>query len=122
MSEVKILDHRGQRVILIDLSNAQDTRQIVATAEEAMRIVRSTNQKRSVRGLIDLSYVRLDKAVRSTLKRLSQNNGPYMKSVAFVGLGTGWSALVRGFLCVSGRSNHRAFKTMREAIDWLTSN
>ena len=122
MAEVKILDHGGQRVLLVDLSSVNTGQGIVETAEEAIRIVQSTNQQRSVRGLIDLSGTSLNKDVRGTLKKMSQSNGPYMKAVAFVGLGVILSLVIKGFLVVSGRSNHRVFSTRRDALDWLARN
>lgn len=122
MAEVKILDHGGQRVLLVDLSSAHGGQGIVETAEEAIRIVQSTNKKRSIRGLIDLSGTSLNKVVRGTLKKMSQSNGPYMKTVAFVGLGIVLSVVVKGFLIVSGRKNHKVFSTRQDALDWLTKS
>jgi hypothetical protein len=43
-----------------------------------MQLVRSTNQRRSIRGMVDLSGTPLNKVVRGTVKRMSQNNGPYI--------------------------------------------
>jgi hypothetical protein len=122
LAGVKILDHGGQRVLLVDLSSANAGKGIVDTAEEAIRIVQSTNQKRSVRGLIDLSGTSLNKVVRETMKKMSRSNGPYMKSVAFVGLGVILSLVIKGFLVASGRSNHRVFSTRQDALDWLAKS
>jgi hypothetical protein len=122
MPEVKILDHSGQRVMFIDLSNARQGKGVAETAEEAIRIVKSTNQKKSIRGMIDLSGTRLTEDVRNAMKKMSQNNGPYMKSVAFVGLGIALSPLIKVLLMVSGRSNHRVFSSRADALDWLTKN
>ena len=83
MPDVKFEDHGDERILLIDFSNAKDSQGIVETAEEAMRLVRSINQQRSVRGLLDLSGTSLNKVVRQTMRKMSKNNGPYMKSVAF---------------------------------------
>jgi hypothetical protein len=122
MPDVKFIDHRGERVLLMDFSHAEDDQGIVETAEEAMRCVRSTNQRGSVRGLIDLSGTSLNKVVRGTLKRMSRNNGPFMRSVAFVGLGVVLSPMVNGFLFVTGRSNHKVFRTRQNALDWLADS
>jgi hypothetical protein len=53
---------------------------------------------------------------------MSRNNGPYMKSVAFVGMGVVLSPIFKGLLRVTGRSNHRVFNTRREALEWLAKN
>ena len=122
MPGVKFIEHGGERILLMDFSNAGDGQGIVETAEKAMRLVRSTNQKHSVRGLMDLSGTPLDKVVRGTMKRMSRSNGPYMKSVAFVGFGAVLASLFKGLLYLTGRSNHRVFKAKKDALDWLARN
>lgn len=122
MPEVRFVDHHGERILLIDFSNASGNLSIVETAEHAMQIVRSTGESRSIRGLLDLSGTSLNRVVRNTMKNMSRNNGPYMKSVAFVGLGVILSPLVKGLLRATGRSNHRVFSTRGEALDWLARN
>ncbi len=122
MPDVKFVDHGGKKVLLMDFSNAKDGREIVETAEEAMRLVRLMNQQRSIRGLLDLSGTSFNKVVRETMMKMSKNNGPYMKSVAFVGLGVLLSPLFRGLLFMTGRSNHKVFNTRGDALDWLVKN
>ena len=122
MPDVKFEDHGGERILVINFSNAKDSQDIIKTAEEAMRLVRTINQQRSVRGLLDLSGTSLNKVVRETMRKMSKNNGPYMKSVAFVGLGVLLSPLFKVLLFVGGKSNHRVFSTRNDAFDWLVKN
>ena len=122
MPEVKFVDHGGERVLLMDFSNASDGHGIVETAEETIHLVRSTNSKHALRGLIDFSGTPLNKVVRGIMRKMSQNNGPYMKSVAFVGLGVVVSLMFKGLLFVTGKSNHRVFSARRKALDWLVKN
>jgi hypothetical protein len=122
MPEVKFVDHKGERILLIDFSNGRGNLSIIQTAEQAMEIVRSTGERRSIRGLLDLSGTSLNGVVRDAMKKMSKNNGPYMKSVAFVGLGVALSPLFKGLLRLTGRSNHRVFSTRGEALDWLAKN
>lgn len=122
MPDVKFIDHGGERVLLMDFSNAKDGQEIVETAEEVMRLVRLTDQQRSIRGLLDLSGTSFNKVVRETMMKMSRNNGPYMKSVAFVGLGVLLSPLFKGLLFITGRSNHKVFSTRGDALDWLVKN
>jgi hypothetical protein len=119
MPGVRFVDHCNERVLLIDFSNTKDDQEIVGTAEEAMRIVRSINQQHSIRGLLDLSGISLNKVVRETMMKMSKNNRLYMKFVAFVGLGVFLSPLFKGLLFVTGRSNHKVFSTRSDALDWL---
>jgi hypothetical protein len=122
MPDINFIDQCGEEILLIDFSYAKDSQEIVETAEKAMQLVRSINQKRSIRGLLDFSGTSLNKVVRVTMRKMSQNNGPYMKSVAFVGLGVVLSPLFKGMLFMRGKSNHRVFSTRQDALDWLIKN
>jgi hypothetical protein len=122
MPEVKFIDHGGERVLLMDFSKARDDREMVETAEEVMRLVRLTGQQGSIRGLIDFSGTPFNKVMRESMMKMSRNNGPYMKSVAFVGLGVLLSSLFKGLLFITGRSNHKVFSTRGDALDWLGKN
>jgi hypothetical protein len=119
MPDVNFIDHGGEKILLIDFSNTQNYQSIVETAERAIQLVRSINQQKSIRGLLDLSGTPLNKVVRETMRKMSKNNGPYMKSVAFVGLGIVLSLLFKVLLFMSGKSNHRVFSTRHDAFDWL---
>ena len=122
MPEVKFVDHGGGRVLLMDFSKAKDGQEIFETAEETMRIVRSIDGPRSIRGLIDFSGTSLNKVVREIMMKMSRHNGPYMKSVAFVGLGPFLSLLFKALFVITGRSNHKVFSTRAGAFDWLVGN
>jgi hypothetical protein len=122
MPNAQFVDHDGTRILLIDFSRGSGPQSIVETSEEAMRLVRSVDERRSVRGLIDLSGTSLNKVVRGSMRRMSRNNGPYMRSVAFVGPGLLLSPLFKGLLFVTGRSNHRVFRARQDALDWLARN
>jgi hypothetical protein len=119
---VKFIEHFGERILLIDFSKVSGTLSIIETAEEAMQIVRSSGQPHSIRGMLDFSGTPLNRAVRDSMKKMSKTNGPYMKSVAFVGLGTVLSPIFRGLLFLTKRTNHRVFNTRHEALDWLAEN
>ena len=121
MPDAGFIDGHGRQVLLIDFSNASHDQGVVETGEKAMQLVRSVNVRHSIRGLIDLSGTSLNRVVVRTLKKMSQNNGPFMNSVAFVGFSPAWSQVVRILLYLSGRSNHRVFATRQEALDWLIS-
>jgi len=120
MSEVRYIEHSGVQILLMDFSDEGDTLSVTGTAEEAMRIVRDTGEPHSIRGLLDFSGRHLNKGMRDSMKRMSKNNGPYMKAIAFVGLGRALSPIFSGLLLVTKRSNHRVFKTRPEALEWLS--
>jgi hypothetical protein len=115
------LDLPGVKVLLVDLTRDADGPSLDERAEAAMRLVRSAGVPRSVRGLLDLTGTPLDATGRAVLKRMSRHNGPWMKCVAFVGLGPGLAPVFSLFLSLTGRSNHRTFRTREQALAWLVS-
>ncbi len=122
MPDVKFVEHHGERILLIDFSNDSGKLTVGEAGEEAMQLVRSSGEPHSIRGVLDLSGRPLERGVRETMKKMSRSNGPYMKSVAFVGLGPVLSPFFKGLLFVTRRSNHRVFSTRRDALDWLAKN
>jgi hypothetical protein len=122
MPEVRFIEHTGKRVLLMDFSHSDGGPELIQTAGQAMEIVRSTGVRHSILGLLDLTGTPLNRSVRAIMKKMSANNGPYMKEVAFVGMGVVLSPIFRGLLFVTKRKNHGVFDTRREALEWLTAN
>jgi hypothetical protein len=121
MAEVKLINHAGKQVTLVDFSNVADNGELSSLADAAIELVRSTGSLRSVLGLIDLTGTAIRRRTIASLKRMSRNNGRYMKFVTFVGLNPVWSAVVKSLLRVTKRTNHKVFKGRNEALDWLVS-
>jgi hypothetical protein len=119
MPEVKFIEQSGERILLIDFSRGSGGQGIAETAEKAMQMVRSSGQPHSIRGLIDFTGTRLNRLVRDSMMKMSKNNGPFMKSVAFVGLGAVLSPIFKGLLYLTKRRNHRVYRTRGEAFEWL---
>jgi hypothetical protein len=119
MPEVKYIPHEGQSVLLLDFSDIADYSVLPGLVDEGIRLAQAGNARHSVRALIDLSGTRVRKPVIDSLERLSKNNGPYMKAVAFVGLSGSWSLLLSMFLRSAGRSNHHVLHNRDQALRWL---
>ncbi|HMK38054.1 MAG TPA: hypothetical protein VK569_01860 [Bacteroidota bacterium] len=122
MPAVTFVEHSGKRILVMDFSNDRDARCVAETARDAMHIVRSSGEPHSIRGLLDFSGTPLSGTVRDTMKNMSRNNGPYMKSVAFLGLGAALSPVFSGLLFLTGRKNHKVFRKRLDALDWLAKS
>jgi hypothetical protein len=119
MPEAKRFTYGGCSIVLIDVSYVKDYGGLPGVVDDAIRLVHCSNAPHSVLGLIDLSCSRIRKPLLVSLKRLSKNNGPFMKAVVFVGLSAPWRMLVSAFLRISGRKNHRVMPDRQSGFQWL---
>ncbi len=98
-----------------------DTSPCDQLAEEAIAFVRRTAERRSVLCVLDLTGTAIDGNVIRAMKRLSKNNGPYIRRMTFVGFNWLWSYGLRFFLAATGRKNHAVKPTVDRAFEWLVS-
>ena len=119
MPGVTFIDHEGRQILLMDFSGIKDAQRFPALVDEAIRLVHETKVRRSVLALLDLTGTPVNRPVMASLKRMSQNNGPYIKAVTFVGLGTFWSAIVSAFFRWTKRRNHKVMHDRSRALEWL---
>jgi hypothetical protein len=119
MPEVKFIDFEGKRVLLMDFADITRVDLLSKLVDESIQLVQAVNVRRSVLALMDLSNTRIDREVVASLKRLSRNNGPYMKAVTFVGLGAMWRFIISLLLRVTKRRNHKVIQGRARALDWL---
>ena len=119
MPEARYIIREGRSILLMDFARVEDWSALPKLVDEAIRLAQSSNNHYSVLAMIDLSGTRITKPLAISLKRLSKNNGPYIKAVAFVGLRFPASLLFSVFLRISGRRNHTVAQTREQAIRWL---
>jgi hypothetical protein len=103
----------------MDFSGIANAALLPELVDESIRMVHATNVRRSVLALMDLSNTRINRTVIVSLKRLSQNNGPYIKAITFVGLGPTPGFILGILLRLAKKKNHRVMSTRGQALDWL---
>jgi len=119
MSEVRFMVYDGKQVLLMDFASLAEVELLPKLVDESIELVKSVDARRSVLALMDLSNTRINRAVIASLKRLSQNNGPYIKAITFVGLSPMWAFGVSILLRVTKRRNHKVVRVRGRALDWL---
>jgi len=119
MSEAKFIDHGGKRILLMDFADITRIELLSKLVDESIQLVHDVNVPHSVLALMDLSNTHIDREVIASLKRLSRNNGPYIKAITFVGLGAMWPFIIGTLLRVTKRRNHKIIRGRAQALDWL---
>ncbi len=119
MPEAKYIVREGRSILLMDFTRIKDWGALPKVVDDAIRLAQSSNTHHSILAMMDLSGTRVTKTLMDSMKRLSKNNGPYIKAVTFVGLSLPWSILFSLLLRISGRRNHRVMQTREQAVRWL---
>ena len=115
---IRFITHKGQQVLLVDVSNC--------TIEEMIALGRllpthlAAEPKGSVLLLADFSGSKFDKAAIESLKQATVYDRPHIKRSAWVGT----EALPKVFyenLKTFSQRDLPTFKTREEALEWLTA-
>ena len=121
MQRVRFIEHRGQRVLLLDYSGMSDEREMLEMVEERTEIV-SREPRGSVLTLADLSGVQLTKLVIQRVKEANVLDHPFVRRAALVGIE---SAQPKGAVDAVGTfaaKHWGRFATREEALEWLVED
>ena len=119
MADVKFIQAGDRQVLLMDFSHLRDAA-LAKSTDDAIETVRSAETPHSVLALLDLTGTPVNRTLLRSLRRLSENNGPFIRAMAFIGLSPIPRGLLKGLLRSSRRTNHQVFRTRNEALRWLT--
>jgi hypothetical protein len=120
LTEPAYIVHADKPVLLMDFTNMTDYRVLPPLIDRSIALATISTTHHSVLALIDVTGTRVSSEVRASLKKLSQNNGPFIKAIAFVGFNPFWSTLMSGFVWLVRKRNHNVFKERSNALQWLS--
>jgi hypothetical protein len=116
---VRFVEHRGQRILLIDFSGLQDAADILREMDAAREIIRS-QPPASLRTLSNVRGARYSPPVMDAMKEFTAGNKPYVRHAAVVGMERVHRVLYRAVLLFSRRSIE-IFDDLDAARDWLAT-
>jgi hypothetical protein len=117
MERVEFIVHKGNRILLMDISTlALDA--MMPQVEKTRKLV-AAEPLSSVKTLIDATNARFDLQSMQALKDLAADDKPFVKASAVVGINGPLGVLLDTVEKFSGRSFKR-FNTRDEALDWLS--
>jgi hypothetical protein len=119
MPEVQFIEYKEKQVLTMDFTGITSAELLSRLVDESILLAQATNTRHSVLALIDLSNTSINRGVIASLKRLSQNNGPYIKAITFVGLGPLPGLILRVLFRLAKKKNHRVMRERSQALDWL---
>jgi hypothetical protein len=120
MERLRIIDHRGTQVVLLDFTDATDPAETVREIAKAKAWFAQQQPTRALRTVSDVTGARYNAAVLDALKDLAAHNKPYVGAAA----GVVKTALHRVAMNVAAMFSGRKFQafTDREAaLDWVVA-
>jgi hypothetical protein len=107
------ITHKGESIVLLDLSNLQDDKEII-------RLLRMRSTLHTSHGLlVDLTNTHFSRDIIKEAKENSKAIRPLIKAIAVVGTGSMVGVLVRTVSRFSGM-NIATFDSRGAAMDWLS--
>jgi len=118
MDRVRIVTHRGARIVFQDFSSVQTPEEGMRAIEEARAFVEQ--QPKGVLLLTDVTGSTFDQRVVDALKDLAEHHKPFVAASAIVGLSPIQRVVYATVVKITGRVI-RPFTSSEEAMDWLVS-
>ena len=117
MPDVTFIDHRGKRILLMDISDQHDPDASIALGRRALEVI-TAQPEGSLLLLTDVSGARFNTGATAFMKEYSSVITPYVHASAIVGVGGIMRVILSTLVRVSGREI-RVCGTRQEALDWL---
>ena len=119
LERVQFITHKGVKILREDFSQLGPGQEYKDTLAQARGVISSQPQK-SVRALAVANGGHYNSDMLNDFKSFVQDNTPYIRAVAVVGLNGMLSIFVSSLARFSGRDFH-VCKDEAEALDWLTA-
>jgi hypothetical protein len=116
MEHVQFITFQGKRILLVDMSNAQQE-DALAILSEAKKVI-GTQLPQSLLTLTDVSEMRYNVAVAQAFKDLSVFDKPIVRAAAVVGVDGLMKIMLNGIIKVSSRQ-FGLFDSREQAQEWL---
>ncbi len=114
--EIEIIEHKGKKIAMVDLSNT--------SPEDVIEITNSTKawfEKQPEHSLLTLTNVEglhFNTSAVDALKEYTAHNKPYVKVGAIIGL-RGLQRVAYNVIMAFSKRNLPVFDTKEQAMDWL---
>ena len=122
MDRTRFIDHRGQRLLMLDYTElGTDLDQLRAEIVKSKEVI-AGEPPGSVLTLTDVRGSKITPTAVKAMQELVQFNAPYVKwSAVVVGLTGVYLTAFRAIQALSRRRNMKAFNDLDEAKAWLVS-
>jgi hypothetical protein len=116
MDRVKFIEHKGRKILHIDMSNCMEN-EVLALVEESKKVIKSQPEK-SLLTLTDVTHARYNASVVAAVQMYVRDNKPYVKAAAIIGVNA-IKKIIFNKVMEFAQREIRAFEDANKAKDWL---
>ena len=116
----KVLDHNGQRLILLDFAGINDEPTGLAVVAEAQAFIGKLKPDGSHFTLTDVTRTTYNRKIVDAFKQLTVHNRPFVKAAAIVSDSSLHRAAI-SMIAIVSRRRLEVFETRAEALAWLAT-
>lgn len=117
MSKVEFIEHKGLKILLLDVSYSSNAEENIAAFDQAREIIFKEPPK-SVRILTDVTKAHYTPQAVDAMKEFSKTVTPHIKASAAVGVSGIKRIVLQSLIKLSGR-HIEVFEEREKALDWL---
>jgi hypothetical protein len=117
--EVKWIDHKGKKILLIDYHGAKDTEEMISVAKQGIEIERTLTEK--ILTLADYTDSCVSQEYMDFMKQYTDFFEKINLKSALTGVTGVRKILAKSFLLFTRSKILKVFDTIEEAKDWLVS-
>lgn len=118
MDRLRVIEHRGKEVVLLDFTDATDPDQTVRDIAEAKAWFAQQAPTGLLRTVSDVTRARYNAAVLEALKDLAAHNKPYVGAAAGV-VQTAMHRVAMNVAAMFSGRKFQAFANRQDALDWV---
>jgi hypothetical protein len=118
MERITTINHNNTTILIEDFSNLAPGPEFNETLVKAKAYISSQPEK-SVLALFDATGIRFNQEMVDKTKNFVQENTPYMKSVALIGI-TGLLKIALQGITRAANRHIKVFPDKQSALDWLS--
>ncbi|HEY0019964.1 MAG TPA: hypothetical protein VGC13_26930 [Longimicrobium sp.] len=119
MERTRFMEHRGQRILLLDYAGVKDPAEALRDIRHSMEVV-ARQPPASLLVMTVVREARYNAAVLQGMKELAAHNAPYVKASAVVGM-SGLHRIAYQAVILFSKRNIKVFDQESEALDWLVT-
>lgn len=121
MAGVYELDHKGKKILCLNLANLKirDKPEVLQHIEYAREKVQKYPPK-SLLVITNVTNAGFDTEMANSIKEYAENNTPYVKASAVVGV-SGWQKVVLAAVKIATGRDFYLADTQDEALEWLVN-
>ena len=117
MERLRLIQHKGKSILIVDLSNSRDKSESVEVLARAREKI-DVQPPKSLLLLTDVSNAHYDHVAAEAVKEYSRANTPFIKASAVIGVSGIKRVIFQAVIKLTGR-HIATFDAVEAGLDWL---